>query len=281
VKNHLITTGLATVLMSGLSLPALAAALTPDDFVTTTPVKTAVKGFTDEQKAQIGAVAADYLRAHPELLIEMSQKLQAQAQQKQDSQSVQAALAQQAQLLNDPDSPVLNPKGDVAVVQFFDYQCVYCSRTAPAVEALIRANPGVRVVWKEWPIFGGKWPLSATAAQTGVGVWRLGGPEAYHRYHAALYATGHIEGELTAADIDAAVKASGTTATAEGASATAALDRNNELAKALGIQGTPAFVVMPVKGASAENVSVIPGAVNQAALQTAVDKARSVVKQGG
>ncbi|KGT94784.1 DSBA oxidoreductase [Erwinia typographi] len=248
---------------------------------TTPPVKTADSTFTPAQQDAIGKIAADYLRSHPELLIEMSQKLQAQAQQKQATQSVQAALSQQAQLLGDPDSPVLNPQGDVAVVQFFDYQCVYCSRTAPAVEALIRANPGVRVVWKEWPIFGGKWPLSATAAQTGVGVWKLGGAEAYHRYHAALYATGHIEGELTAADIDAAVKQSGTTATAEGGSATAALDRNNALAKALGIQGTPAFVVMPVTGASADNVSVIPGAVSQAALQAAVDKARASAKQGG
>jgi len=244
------------------------------------PASAAGDSFTPAQQDAIGKIAADYLRTHPELLIEMSQKLQAQAQQKQATQSVQAALAQQKQLLNDPDSPVLNPKGDVAVVQFFDYQCVYCSRTSPAVEALIQANPGVRVVWKEWPIFGDKWPLSATAAQTGVGVWKLGGAEAYHRYHAALYATGHIEGELTAADIDAAVKASGTTATKEGGSAIAALDRNNALAKALGIQGSPAFVVMPVNGASADNVSVIPGAVSQATLQAAVDKARAAVKQG-
>ncbi len=237
--------------------------------------------FTPAQQEAIGKIAAGYLRAHPELLVEMSQKLQQQAQAKQTSLAVQAVLKQQDRLLNDPDSPVLHPVGSVAVVQFFDYQCVYCSRTAPAVEAVIGANPDVRFIWKEWPIFGGKWPLSATAAQTGLAVWKQGGAEAYHRYHAALFASGHIEGDLTAADIDAAVKRAGIRSAPDTASATVALERTSELAKLLGIQGTPAFVVMPVTGASADNVSVIPGAVSQAALQAAVNKARAAVKKGG
>ncbi|PIJ50032.1 hypothetical protein BL250_08865 [Erwinia sp. OLTSP20] len=237
--------------------------------------------FTPAQQDAIGSIAADYLRAHPELLVEMSQKLRQQAQEKQATQAVQAALIRQDDLLNDPDTPVLHPAGDVAVVQFFDYQCVYCSRTAPAVEAVIRDNPDVRFIWKEWPIFGGKWPLSATAAQTGLAVWKQGGAEAYQRYHAALFASGHIEGDLTAADIDAAVKQSGTTALPDPATVMPVLDRTNALAKSLGIQGTPAFVVMPVKGANAGNVSVIPGAVSQAALQAAVNKVRAAVKKGG
>lgn len=237
--------------------------------------------FTPAQQDAIGKIAADYLRAHPEVLVEMGQKLQQQAQEKQAAQAVQAALKQQDGLLNDPDTPLLHPAGDVAVVQFFDYQCVYCSRTAPAVEAVIRDNPDVRFIWKEWPIFGGEWPLSATAAQTGLAVWKQGGAEAYHRYHAALFASVHIEGDLTAADIDAAVKQAGTPAIPDPAVATPVLDRTNALAKSLGIQGTPAFVVMPVKGANAGNVSVIPGAVSQSALQAAVHKARSALKKGG
>ena len=123
--------------------------------------------FTDAQKAQIGQVAADYLRAHPEILIEMSQKLQAQAQNKQRASAAGAALDNQDALLNDPTSPVLHPKGDVAVIQFFDYQCIYCAKVAPTVEQFISNNTDERFIYKEWPIFGSRWPASLQAATVG------------------------------------------------------------------------------------------------------------------
>ncbi|WP_448310459.1 DsbA family protein [Pantoea sp. PGP6] len=239
--------------------------------------------FSDAQKAQIGEIAADYLRAHPEILIEMSQKLQAQSQEKQMASAASAALKEQDGLLNDPTSPVLHPKGDVAVIQFFDYQCIYCAKVAPTVEQFISQNPNVRFIYKEWPIFGSRWPASVQAAKVGLSVYRKGGAEAYHRYHAALYATGHNEGKLLDEDIrQAAVRAGVTTTPKEEVEATgAALEKNNELARRLGIQGTPAFFVMPVTGATAENVSVIPGATDLQALQAAVEKARGGVKKGG
>lgn len=239
--------------------------------------------FSAAQKAQIGEVAADYLRAHPEILIEMSQKLQAQAQNKQMGSAVTAALQDQAALLDDPTSPVLHPEGDIAVIQFFDYQCIYCAKVAPTVEQFISNNPDVRFIYKEWPIFGSRWPASIQAAKVGLSLYKTGGAEVYHRYHAALYATGHNEGRLLDADIrEAAVKA-GVTSTpkADVEAMGAVLESNNALAKRLGIQGTPAFFVMPVKGATAENVSVIPGATSLQALQAAVVKARGGTEKGG
>lgn len=239
--------------------------------------------FTDGQKAQIGQVAADYLRAHPDILIEMSQTLQAQVQSKQRDSVVAAALNNQDALLNDPSSPVLHPKGDVAVIQFFDYQCIYCAKVAPTVEQFISQNPDVRFIYKEWPIFGSRWPASVRAATAGLAVYKHGGAEAYHRYHAALFATGHNEGTLLEEDIGRAVLSTGVTATPrdEVKAQAARLEVNNQLAKRLGIQGTPAFYIMPVKGATAGNVSVLPGATTQQALQAAVDNARGGVKTGG
>lgn len=244
---------------------------------------TAVATFNDTQKAQIGEVAADYLRAHPEILIEMSQKLQAQSQEKQMASASAAALQNKEALLNDPTSPVLHPKGDVAVIQFFDYQCIFCAKVAPVAEQFISKNQDVRFIYKEWPIFGRRWPASVQAAKVGLSVYKKGGAEAYHRYHAALYATGHDEGKLLDEDIrQAAVKAGVTDPTREDVEGmAAALAANDALAKELGIQGTPAFFVMPVKGATAENVSVMPGAIDLQALQAAVEKARSGVQQGG
>jgi len=269
MNNYLIAIPVASVIACGT---AYLAAINTDS--------KPAGSFTDAQKDQIGLVAADYLRAHPEILNEMSKKLRAQAQNTQTSSA--AALENRDALLSDPTSPVLHPTGDVAVIQFFDYQCIYCAKVAPTVEQFISQNPDVRFIYKEWPIFGSRWPASIQAAKIGLSLYKKGGANVYHRYHAALFATGHNEGKLLDADIRRAAVKAGITAMLKAhveAMATA-LEENNALAKRLGIQGTPAFLIMPVSGATAENVSVIEGATSLDALRAAVDKARGGVKKG-
>ena len=78
--------------------------------------------FTPEQEARIGEVAKDYLVAHPEILIEVSQKLQVQQQEKQQQAMTAAVIQHQAALLNDKGTPSYGPKdAKVTVVEFFDY----------------------------------------------------------------------------------------------------------------------------------------------------------------
>ncbi len=234
----------------------------------------ATTSFSTEQQKEIEIIAADYLREHPELLVEMSQKLQQQAQDEQNSQIVSAVLNNQNALLNEPTSPVLNPKGAVAVIQFFDYQCIYCAKVAPVVEQFITRNPDVRYIYKEWPIFGNRWPASVEAAKTGLGVYRERGADAYHRYHAAIYDTGHNEGKLTGDDIRTAAAKAGVKDVPDNIADGGGLAANQVLAKRLQIQGTPAFIVMPVQGANTGNVSFIGGAAELSTLQAAYDKAR-------
>lgn len=234
----------------------------------------ATTSFSTEQQKEIEIIAADYLREHPELLVEMSQKLQQQAQDEQNSQIVSAVLNNQNALLNEPTSPVLNPKGAVAIIQFFDYQCIYCAKVAPVVEQFITRNPEVRYIYKEWPIFGNRWPASVEAAKTGLGVYRERGADAYHRYHAAIYDTGHNEGKLTGDDIRAAAAKAGVKDVPDNIADGGGLAANQVLAKRLQIQGTPAFIVMPVQGANTGNVSFIGGAAELSTLQAAYEKAR-------
>ena len=151
--------------------------------------------FTPEQEARIGEIAKDYLLAHPEVLVEVSQKLQAQQQEKQQQAMTAAVMQNQAALLNDKGTPSYGPAdAKVTVVEFFDYQCIYCARLAPELEKVIKANPDVRFVFKEFPIFGLRWPASLSAAKTGLQVWKQKGADAYLNYHNAIYATGHNEG---------------------------------------------------------------------------------------
>ncbi|EAZ5043877.1 DsbA family protein [Salmonella enterica] len=246
---------------------------------TATAAEKAATAFTPEQEARIGEIAKDYLLAHPEVLVEVSQKLQAQQQEQQQQAMNTAVVQNQAALINDKGTPSYGPAdAKVTVVEFFDYQCIYCARLAPELEKVMKANPQVRFVFKEFPIFGQRWPESVSAAKTGLQVWQQKGADAYLKYHNAIYATGHNEGKLTDADISAAAKAvkfdTGKAADVQGT-----LDDINTLAQQLGFGGTPALVVLPSVGASVDNISVIPGFTQAADLQKAIDKAASTTKK--
>ena len=68
-------------------------------------------------------------------------------------------------ILNDPDAPVGgNPKGDLTIVSFFDYNCPFCKKIMPKMQQLISADPGLRVVFREWPVFGEGSDFAARAA---------------------------------------------------------------------------------------------------------------------
>lgn len=256
---------MSTALWSGTSLAV-------DTTKATSPL------FTPEQEARIGEVAKDYLVAHPEILIEVSQKLQVQQQEKQQQAMAAAAIQHQAALLNDKGTPSYGPEdAKVTVVEFFDYQCIYCARLAPVLEKVIKANPNVRFVFKELPIFGKRWPASLTAAKTGLQIYQQKGSEAYLQYHNALYATGHNEGKLTDADINTAAKAVKFDAkTAPDVQGT--LDDTGALAQQLGFSGTPALVVMPSVGATPNNVTVIPGFTGEEAIAEAIHKASGGIR---
>ncbi len=229
--------------------------------------------FSPEQEAQIGQIAADYLVAHPEVLVQVSQKLQQQQQQRQQQSLVLSVMENQDVLLRDTDTPVVGPdNAKVAVIEFFDYQCIYCSRLAPVMEQVMKTSPDVRYVFKEWPIFASRWESSENAAQRGIDVWKQKGAAAYAVYHNSVYKTGHNEGQLTAEDIDAAAKEAGVTGKLA-ADYSSQLEKNNQLAQTLGLTGTPGLIVMPVNNATPKTITVFPGAATADQIQAAIKKA--------
>lgn len=238
-----------------------------------TPAQTT---FTPAQQEAIGKIAADYLLAHPEILVQVSQKLQAQQAQEQASALTEGVLNNQAALLNDKDTPAVGPdQAKVAVVEFFDYQCIYCNQMAPVVESVMQANSGVKFVFKEWPIFGSRWQPSITAAETGLAVFKAQGPKGYIAYHNGIYKTGHNEGKLTDGDIAGVLKQIHVPQppAASLQQSVPALGRINQLAQQIGFSGTPGFVIMPTSGATKDNITVFAGAVDEQDLQAAISKA--------
>ena len=241
--------------------------------ISTAHALTAEPVFTQEQEARIGEIAADYLATHPEVLITVSQKLHEKRQQQEQLVYAVRVMDNQAALLNDAETPAFGPEtSKVAIIEFFDYQCVYCSSVAPELEKGMKSHPDVRYIFKEWPIFADRWENSQAAAERGLSVWKQKGAEAYITYHNAVYATGNNEGKLTNEDIDrAAAKAGWHNAGKE--SFTPALQKNDALARALGLTGTPGIIVMPVTGATPKNITVIPGAVSEQSITAAISKA--------
>lgn len=177
------------------------------------------------------------------------------------------ALGQQMtkeEVFNDKDAPVLgNAKGDVTIVEYFDYQCPYCKKAHPTVEKVIKKDGNVRLVMKDWPIFG---DASIFAAQAVLGAAQIG------KYEVAFEALMKTKGKLTHEDIENTLSGVGLSMT-EIATAvnkhtekiSGLLDRNFNQATGFNFAGTPAYVI---------GSSLYPGVLDERGLVDAIALAR-------
>ena len=181
-----------------------------------------------------------YLNAHPEVIARALNTLEVKRQTEERDRIKTAMANQQQELLHDPSSPVSgNPTGAVTVVEFFDYQCGYCKQVAGAVTQLQRDISDVRIVYKDFPILGEASELAARAALAS----RVQGR--HQAFHEALLTT---MTDLTQDEILRIAQQTGLDtkkllADMGNPEWTAIIARNRNLASALGIAGTPAFVV--------------------------------------
>lgn len=206
-----------------------------------------------------------YLLEHPEVLLEVSAKLE----QKQAAKAADAgkkAIGQYRQAIErDPRDFVANPNGSVTVTEFFDYRCGYCKQAAPEVVKLIQENPDVRFVFKDFVIFGHD---SEVAARLFLGAKDQG---KNLQLHQALMAEKSLD-EAAALRIATSLGIDVAKARAVGGSqaTTQHLADTHGLATALAIEGTPAFIV---------GDQLIPGAdMNALKLAIAQAKAASLKK---
>ena len=232
--------------------------------------------FTQAQKDEIGKIASDYIIKHPEVLIQASNALRDQSMQQQEQVYVKAALANQKALLEDPTTPIVGPKdAKVNVIEFFDYQCAFCSKMAAVIDQTEQANPDVKFIFKETPIFGERWEASKYGAEMGMWVYANYGSKVYKAYHNGVYATGKDEGQLTNAIVNQVATKAGVDVSKFKPDDQYLPDF--KLFAALGFQGTPALIVMPSEGANATNTFVIPG-YDPSMLKNAIEKVKASVQ---
>jgi protein-disulfide isomerase len=206
-------------------------------------------------RAEVEQIVREYVLENPEIIPEAMQRLQ-------DNEGAKVVRANRAAI----ETPFAGAwagaaDGDVVLVEFFDYACGYCRKSNEDIDRLLKEDPKLKVVWRDWPVLG---PESELAARASLAAARQG---RFRQYYDRLFAAGRPN-ERTIAEAQQAAGVSPqmveqVAASPEGKSE---LVKNSELARALGASGTPTFIV---------GDKVLQGAVGYEALKEAIEQARA------
>lgn len=206
-------------------------------------------------KAAIEKIVRDYILAHPEIIPEAMTRLQ--------DREVTQLLSSNRKEIETPFAGAVagNPAGDVPVVVFFDYACPYCRQGHADVARLAAADKGVKVVYRDFPVLS---PASEEAAMASLSAAQQG---RYTRFHNAMFETpGKVAHERTVAIVRTAGLDEMKTAKDLNAPALKAeIKKNLELGRALGLTGTPSYII---------GNRILSGAVGYDELKKAVADAR-------
>ena len=225
------------------------------------------QNFSEPQRGEIEKIIREYLLKHPEVLQDAMAEL-AKKQQVAESEKARSAIKTHSEaLFNSPRQVTLgNPQGDVTFVEFFDYNCGYCKRALNDMTVLMGKDAKLKVVLKEFPVLG---PSSVEAAQVGVAVrMQDKSGKKYLEFHQKML-TGRGQADkaralavakeigLDMARIEKDLKSDEIAAT---------LQESAKLAEALGLNGTPSYVI---------GNDVVIGAVGLTALGQKIEAART------
>ncbi|OJU83654.1 DsbA family protein [Shinella sp. PSBB067] len=196
----------------------------------------------DAQKKEIGAYIKEYLVENPEILIEVQEALQKKQEEQQQAKAQSAITDNEKTIFTSPyDIALGNPKGDVTIVEFFDYNCGYCKRALSDMDEILKDDKNVRFVLKELPILG---PDSLAAHKVSAAFRDLA-PEKYGEFHRALLGA---EGRATEESAIAVASGLGVSEADIRKTMTEkphddAVREAYSLANDLGITGTPSYVL--------------------------------------
>jgi protein-disulfide isomerase len=224
------------------------------------------QGFSGPQRSEIEKIIKEYLLAHPEVLQEAMAELE-KKQQVAEAEKARSAIKNHSDaLFNSPRQVVLgNPQGDVTFVEFFDYNCGYCKRALSDMTTLLNTDPKLKVVLKEFPVLG---PGSVEAAQVAVAVRmqdKTG--KKYLDFHQKLLGgRGQVDkAKALAAAKDVGLDMARIEKDLKSDEVAKTLEESMKLAEALGLNGTPSYVI---------GNDVVIGAVGLAGLSQKIQAAR-------
>jgi protein-disulfide isomerase len=249
----------ALVVALAFPLPAGAADSSSPAPQSSSPVNSAMP----KDRAALDQAIHDYLMAHPDVVVDALKAAQQQADAQAAEQSRRTISSKKQEIFQSPDDLVQgNPKGDVTLVEFFDYRCPYCKQVEPSLDALLKEDGKLRIVYKEFPILG---EASIYATKVALAAKKQG---KYAEFHNVMMATkGDINDETVlnvAKSIGLDVAKIKTDMNAPDVEKL--IDANYALADALNIQGTPALIL---------GDTLIPGAVDLDTMRKNIAAVRS------
>jgi protein-disulfide isomerase len=226
----------------------------------------AAQSFNNAQRGEIENIIKEYLVAHPEVLQEAMSELEKRQSAAELEKQVTGVKQNKEVLFNSAHQVTLgNPKGDVTMVEFFDYNCGYCKKALGDMLTLLKTEPDLKVVLKEYPVLG---PGSLEAAQVAVAArMQDKSGKKYLDFHQRLLG-GHGPADKARA-LAAAKDAGFDMARLEKDMASdevrETLKENMKVADAIGLNGTPSYII---------GSDVVIGAQGYDVLKEKVDAAR-------
>jgi protein-disulfide isomerase len=200
--------------------------------------------FSADQRQQIEGIVKDYLMQHPEVIQDVMAELEKQQQDAENEKHRTAVRDNNATLFSSPHQVVLgNPEGNVTMVEFFDYNCGYCKRALPDMVELLKNNPNLKFILKEFPVLG---EGSVEAARVAVAVRMQDGTgKKYLEFHQKLLggrgAADKARALAVAKDVGFDMARIEKDMNSDEAKKT--IDEDLKLADAIGVSGTPTYVV--------------------------------------
>jgi protein-disulfide isomerase len=219
----------------------------------------------DAERAEIETVIREYLLANPGLLLDMQRELETQQRETQALASAQALERNKDRLINSEFAITIgDAEAPITVVEFFDYNCGFCKRSLELFERTAEAHPDVKFVFREFPILSED-SLDAHKVSLALAQTR---PELYADFHVELMSgSGRATGEkarqialglgMAESELDTAL---------ESASIDDAIRETYQIAEAMGINGTPGFVI---------GDEVVPGAISLDDLESRYENLRN------
>ncbi len=222
----------------------------------------ATESLSQREREQVIELIRETLTKDPEIIMEALDVLRKRREQAEALQKKTALAENKSAIFNDPLTPIAgNPKGDVSLVEFFDYNCGYCKRVFPVVMELVKKDKDLRYVIKEYPILGDSSIFAAKAAlaakmqdkyfEMHVGLMQTRGGLSKEKIMAIAEQVGldtdKLEKDMASDEINQA------------------LQNNFILGQSLGISGTPAFII---------GDEIIPGAIGLDQLEAKIDGVR-------
>ncbi len=199
--------------------------------------------FSDAQKAALGPIIKDYLLQNPEVMRDAMVALEKKQKDEEQARRLEVVNKASTDLFDSSFQATLgNPRGKVSLVEFFDYNCGYCKRALDDTAKLLKSEPDLKVVLKDFPVLG---PGSVEAAQVASAVRNQFKGDRFWQYHYKLLST---HGPIAKAQALAVAKDLGAdmdqlARDMDKPDIKAGLEANMRLADSLSLTGTPSYIV--------------------------------------